>query len=373
MDKIPAIDLGAQYRSIQTEIDDAIGRVLNVGRFILGTEVEAFEAEFSSYCGVKNAIGVASGTDALTLSLLACDIGHGDEVIIPSHTAVAVIVAVEATGARPILVDINLQDYTIAPEAIVRAITPRTRAVVPVHLYGQPAEMYSILQIAHQYGLFVIEDCAQSHGAFYRGRRVGTWGDLAAFSFYPTKNLGAFGDGGMVVTGDEKLAQRVRLLRQYGWEERYVSFSRGVNSRLDELQAAVLRVKLRHLDDWNQQRIELARQYQERLAGLAFVSPSFLVDRQSVFHQYVIRHPYRDRLKEYLEKFGIQALIHYPVPIHLQPAYFDLGYGLGDFPNSEIAAREVLSLPIFPEMTEKMLFTVCSMVQDFLREMNLPR
>ena len=350
MDEIPAFDLKKQYKSIHAELDEAISRVLKNGSFILGDEVSAFETEFAEYCEAAYAIGVASGTEALQLALLACGIKAGDEVIAPSHTAVATVAAIEMTGAHPVLVDIELSRFTLDPKLIQQAVTPHTRAIVPVHLYGCPAELNPILEIARAQKIFVVEDCSQAHGAFYRGRRVGGWGDISAFSFYPTKNLGAFGDGGAVLTNDAELAERVRLLRQYGWRERYISQLKGMNSRLDELQAAILRVKLRHLDGWNSRRRELALLYFDLLAQADVTLPPRPADVEQVFHQFVIRHPKRDQLKERLKRSGIGTLIHYPVPVHLQPAYADLGHKEGSLPNSEKAAGEVLSLPLYPEL-----------------------
>ncbi len=366
MDAIPFIDLKRQHESIRSELDEVMTRVLDAGMFILGREVAAFESEFASYCGVSHAVGVASGTDALQLALWACGIGDGDEVIAPSHTAVATVAAIERTGARAVLVDIELERFGLDPDAVSEAISPRTRGVIPVHLYGCPAELAPILELARQRNIFVIEDCAQAHGAQYRGRKVGGWGDIAAFSFYPTKNLGALGDGGTVLTNSPELAERLFLLREYGWEDRYVSTMRGWNSRLDELQAAILRVKLRHLDRWNTLRRERANLYIELLSNTGLVLPQQPADSKHIFHQFVIRHPRRDELRSHLREQGIHTLVHYPVPVHLQPAYADLhpaGWGL---PRSELSAREVLSLPIYPELTEAEIRRVCQVILDFL-------
>jgi dTDP-4-amino-4,6-dideoxygalactose transaminase len=349
---IPVFDLRGQYDSIKDEIDVAVFRVLERGRFILNEEVASFEQEFAAYCGVSHAVGVGSGTEALHLALLACGVGPGDEVITVSHTAVATVAAIELAGARPVLVDIDSVRYTLDPAQIEAAITPRTKAVIPVHLYGCPADLASILEIAQRHNLFVVEDCAQAHGAVYQGRRVGAWGDIAAFSFYPTKNLGAYGDGGAVVTDDPSLAERARLLRQYGWRERYISSLKGLNSRLDELQAAVLGVKLRHLEAWNERRRRLATLYADGLAESGVVLPHELEDVTHVYHLYVVRHPRRDDLRAFLHERGIGTLVHYPVPVHLQPAYHDLGYAAGDLPVTESAAREVLSLPMYPELRD---------------------
>lgn len=349
---IPVFDLKNQYHTIKDEINEAVARVLERGWFILGQEVEAFEEEFATYCGLAHGIGVGSGTEALHLALLACGVGPGDEVITVPHTAVATVAAIELTGARPVFVDIDSLSYTMASSQLGSRITARTKAIVPVHLYGQAADLDPILEIARRYGLTVVEDCAQAHGAEYKGRRVGSFGRVACFSFYPTKNLGAYGDAGMVVTDDAALAQKVRQLRQYGWERRYVSSVRGLNSRLDEIQAAILRVKLRHLDEWNEARRVRARLYNELLTDSGVVTPVEMDYGRHVYHLYVVRCPYRDALKDYLAEHGVGTAIHYPVPIHLQEAYRDLGYQRGDFPVAEACANEVLSLPMYPELRE---------------------
>ncbi|RPJ05864.1 MAG: DegT/DnrJ/EryC1/StrS family aminotransferase, partial [Deltaproteobacteria bacterium] len=317
------------------------------GRYILGPEVEAFEKEFADYIGVASGVGVNSGTDALHLALRACGIGSGDEVITVSHTAVATVVAIELCSARPVLVDIDPSTFVILPDQIERAITLRTKAIVPVHLYGFVADMEPILSIAHSHGLRVIEDCAQSHGAIYGGRKSGAWGDIAAFSFYPTKNLGAFGDGGMVVTKDRELAERVRSLREYGWGQRYVSEIFGFNSRLDELQAAILRVKLKYLDKWNEERRRKAFLYTKYLKDSEIICPSEKESVRHVYHLYVVRAKRRDSLREFLKENGIMTHVHYPIPIHLQNAFVHLGYHRGDLPLTEKCSREILSLPFF--------------------------
>ncbi len=349
---IPVFELARQYAALQPALDAAIAEVLHSGQFILGAQVAAFEAEFAAYCDVSYTVSVASGTDALYLALLACDIGPGAEVITVAHTAVATVAAIERTGARPVFVDIDPRRYTLDPAQLEAALTPATRAIVPVHLYGCPADLTPILAYARQHHLFVLEDCAQAHGALYQGRPVGSWGDLAAFSFYPTKNLGAYGDGGAVVTRDAALAERLRLLRQYGWAERYVSQIRGVNSRLDELQAAILRVKLRQLEAWNARRRALAAFYTANLRAAPVQLPLEPDDSAPVYHLYVIRTPQRDQLAAHLRACGIGVAVHYPVPVHLQPAYGDLGYAPGALPMAEAAAREVLSLPLYPELTD---------------------
>ncbi|HXX92764.1 MAG TPA: DegT/DnrJ/EryC1/StrS family aminotransferase, partial [Planctomycetota bacterium] len=311
----------------------------------------------------RHAVGVASGTDALELSLRACGIGPGDEVVTVSHTAVATVTAVERAGANPVLVDIDPATFTLAPEAFEHALTPRTRAVIVVHLYGQPADLDSISAIARRRGIRVIEDCAQSHGATCSGHKVGSLGDLGAFSFYPTKNLGALGDAGAVVTNDPSLAERIRELRQYGWRSRYISQTTGINSRLDELQAAILRVKLRHLDPENERRRRLAMVYLKELAGSGLRLPVIVPNRTHVFHQFVVRHPRRDVLRDFLRTREIHTLIHYPVPVHLQPAYAGRIKVAGSLRASEEAASSVLSLPLYPELEEEKVSTVIRELQ----------
>ncbi len=365
---IPVFDLKDQYNAMKGEINEAVARVLESGWFILGQEVEAFEEEFATYCGLSHGIGVGSGTEALHLALLACEVGSGDEVITVPHTAVATVAAIELTGARPVFVDIDPASYTIATDQVEARITARTRAIVPVHLYGQAADLDPILEIAQRHGLTVVEDCAQAHGAEYKGRRVGSFGRVACFSFYPTKNLGAYGDGGMVVTDDDALAQKVRLLRQYGWKKRYTSSLRGINSRLDELQAAILRAKLRHLDEWNEARRARARLYDGLLAGSSVTTPTEMDYARHVYHLYVVRCPHRahrDGLKSYLAEHGVGTAIHYPVPIHLQEAYHDLGYRRGDFPVTEACADEILSLPMYPELQENEVREVSELVKGY--------
>lgn len=365
MEEIPAVDLYKQYLSIRSELDPVLANILKRGRFILSEEVSAFEKEFSEYCGVSYAIGVASGTEALHLALLACDIGVNDEVMVPAHTAVATIAAIEASGARPLLVDIDLDTYVLDPLQIEKNITPLTRAIIPVHLYGYPVNMKDVLEIARKRNLFVIEDGSQAHGATYAGKKIGSWGDIAAFSFYPTKNLGAFGDGGAVVTHNNDLAEKVKLMRQYGWKEHYISSIKGMNSRLDEFQAGLLRVKLRYLDGWNERRRQLAMQFMKLLSDSKLTLPVIPKDGEHVFHQFVVRSPKRDALRDYLKQNGIHTLVHYPVPVHLQPAYSNLGYSVGSLPNTEAASREVLSLPLYPELTDDMVSRICDRILEF--------
>jgi dTDP-3-amino-3,4,6-trideoxy-alpha-D-glucose transaminase len=339
------------HTELAAELDAAIRRVLDSGWYILGREVEAFEAEFAAYHGVKHAVGAANGTDAIELALRAAHIGAGDEVITVSHTAAATVCAVERAGAKPVLVDIDAQTYTIDPAAAEAAITPRTRAIIPVHLYGQPADMPALAEIAARHQLLLIEDCAQAHGARLNGRLVGTWGQMAAFSFYPTKNLGAVGDGGAILTNDDAYAQRLRRLRNYGQTSRYDHAERGINSRLDELQAAVLRVKLPHLDAHNARRRQIARRYDAALADVVTTPPQ-CPGAESVYHLYVVRHPARDTLKTELAAAGIGTLIHYPTSVHLQPAYRDLGFPRGSLPVTEQIIAEILSLPLYVGLSD---------------------
>ncbi len=353
---IPQIDLTAQYGELKREIDAATARVYASGWYILGQEVAAFEEEFADYCNAAGCVGVNSGTDALLLALRACEIGPGDEVITVAHTAVATAAAIRLAGATPVFADIDPATYTLDPAGLEAAITPRTKAVIPVHLYGQPADMNPILAISRVRELRVIEDCAQAHGAAYQRRPVGNLGDLACFSFYPTKNLGAMGDGGAVVGSDPELMARVRMLREYGWtpQARYVSQIDGLNSRLDELQAAILRVKLDHLDRWNARRRYIAIHYTNRLTPLAeeglITLPYTVPDNVHVYHLYVVRVPNRDHVRQTLADAGIGTGIHYPVPIHQQPAYRDAYPGL-HLPETERAAGEILSLPLHPHLS----------------------
>ena len=341
----------ANYIAHKEEIDEAIARVLDSGWYVLGQEVESFENEFAAYIGVPSAIGVGSGTEAIQLALRACDIGEGDEVITVSHTAVATVAAIELCGATPVLVDIDPKSFTINPGNLEAAITPNTKGIIPVHIYGHPADMESIMRIANSHKLRVIEDCAQSHGAVYKGRKTGAWGDIAAFSFYPTKNLGAIGDGGIVVTNDPVLADKTRLLREYGWQKRYISEFPGLNSRLDEVQAAILRVKLSYLDEENKRRQRLVRIYDDMLSSTSLVLPICDPNATHVYHQYVMRSNARDSLREFLQEKGIGALIHYPVPIHRQPVYQERLRCVNSMANTEKAAEEILSLPMYPELT----------------------
>jgi dTDP-4-amino-4,6-dideoxygalactose transaminase len=364
---IPVANPQAQYLSHKTEIDVAIAAALDGNRYILGPQTQAFEQELAAYLGVRFASGVGSGTEALHIALRACGLGPGDEIITVSHTAVATVAAIEMAGATPILVDIDPLTYTIDPDQIARAITPRTKAVIPVHLYGLAANLNPIVDLARRHGLKVIEDCAQAHGARYasRDRVLGSFGDAACFSFYPTKNLGAVGDGGLVATNDPHIAENLHLLRQYGWRERYVSEIAGWNTRLDELQAAILRVKLRYLDEDNDKRRALAAIYGEQLAGIVTlpIEPEY---SRHVYHLYVIRHPQRDALMTYLRDRGIGTAIHYPVPIHLQPAYRGRLGDVGSLPETERAAREIVSLPLYPELSAEDALRVAQAIREFV-------
>ncbi|NMM36583.1 MAG: DegT/DnrJ/EryC1/StrS family aminotransferase [Glaciimonas sp.] len=349
---IPFLDLKAINLEQAAELEDAFHRVLNSGWYVLGKEVEAFEHEFSSYCEAEHTIGVANGLDAIFLILKAYGIGPGDEVIVPSNTYIATWLAASHCGAIPVPVEPDEQTYNIDPLKIEAAITPRTKAIIAVHLYGQPADMDAINAVAQRHGLKVIEDAAQAHGALYKGRRVGSLGDAAAFSFYPGKNLGAIGDGGAVTTNDAKLAESIRVYRNYGSRVKYHNEVLGFNSRLDELQAALLRVKLSALDGGNATRAKIARLYSEKLAGIQGIVLPFVLDSANpVWHLYVICIDKRDALQKLLANLGVGTMIHYPIPPHLQPSYAALGYKLGDFPIAERIHQQVLSLPMGPTMS----------------------
>ena len=362
---IPFGDLRLQYQAIKVELDRAIQSVLDEGWFVLGKNVSAFEREFADYCGAAFAVGVANGTDALQLALMACDVGPEDEVITSPLSATFTALAISATGAIPKFVDIHPETYNLDPQRLEEALGPRTKAVIPVHLYGQPADMEPILTTARQHGLPVIEDAAQAHGAEYKGRKVGTLGDVSCFSFYPSKNLGAFGDGGMVVTDNEAIAEKVRMLRNGGQRERYEHLLLGRNSRLDELQAAILRVKLIHLDDWNARRRHLAALYTALLGDSEVDPPLELPDIKHVYHLYVIRCPDRDALQEHLAQQEVGTAVHYPTPIHLQGAYRWLELARGSFPEAEQACQQVLSLPIYPELTDTKVRQIAAFIREW--------
>ena len=355
---IPFLDLKAPYLELKQELDEAIARVVSSGWFIGGEEVDQFEAEYATYCDAAHAVGVANGLDALHLALRAMDVGPGDEVIVPSNTYIATWLAVSQCGATPVPVEPDALTFNIDPARIEAAITPRTKVILPVHLYGQPADMDPILAIARKHGLRVLEDAAQAHGARYKGQRLGAHGDAVAWSFYPGKNLGAMGDGGAVTTNDPQLADRLRVLRNYGSRVKYVNEVQGYNSRLDPLQAAILRVKLGHLDEWNARRSAIAARYQRGLVGCGLTLPYVPDWAEPAWHLYVVQHPKRDALHKALADAGVGTLIHYPIPPHLQQAYASAGYVQGQFPIAEQIADQCLSLPIGPHLNEASATTV---------------
>ncbi len=364
-DHVPQIDLTAQHRHLRSAIDGAIGQVIASGRFILGDTVDAFEREMAGYLGVSHAVGVGSGLDAIRLSLQALGIGAGDEVLLPANTFIATALAVAAVGARPVLVDCRPDTFGLDATQLDRAVTRRTRAIVAVHLYGQAADMTAIPEAASRHGLVVIEDAAQAHGAEWETRMCGALGRAGCFSFYPTKNLGALGDGGLVTTSDATLAADLRVLRDYGQREKSVHVKKGTNSRLDALQAAVLQVKLPCLDAWNARRRAIAVRYRTALAVTPLVLPFCDPRATHVFHQFVVRTSERDALRRHLTACGIGTAVHYPTPIHLTEAFQDLGYRVGDFPEAERASREVLSLPMYPELPDGHIERVCEAIVKF--------
>ncbi|RCJ18242.1 erythromycin biosynthesis sensory transduction protein eryC1 [Nostoc minutum NIES-26] len=364
---IPFLDLKAQYLSIKDEIDTAVLKVLESTQFVLGNEVTALEKDFADYCGAGDGIAVNTGTSALHLALLAAGIGAGDEVITVPFTFVATAAAICYTGAKPVFVDIDPVSYTIDVTQIEKAITERTKAILPVHLYGQPADMVPILEIARRHGLTVIEDAAQAHGAEYKGQKVGAIGDIGCFSFYPGKNLGAYGEGGMIVTNNPEYAHIMRMLRDWGQERKYHHVLKGYNYRMDGIQGAILRVKLRYLEEWTEARRTHAARYDALLKDSSLTVPTVMPYSRHVYHVYAVRSPQRDDLQQKLNEQGIQTGIHYPIPVHLQPAYADLGYKPGDFPHSELAAREVLSLPMFAELTPAQINIVAESLQNIVR------
>jgi dTDP-4-amino-4,6-dideoxygalactose transaminase len=361
---IPFVDLKRQYFNIKPEIDGAIARVLDNGLFVLGPEVQAFEREFADYCAAAHGVAVNSGTSALHLALLAAGVGPGDEVITVPFTFVATASAIGYTGARPVFVDIDPATFTMDPARIEDAITPRTKAILPVHLYGQPADMDPILEIGRRRGLTVIEDACQAHGALYKGRPVGALGDAGCFSFYPGKNLGAYGEGGLTTTNRDDLAKTMRMLRDWGAEKKYHHVLKGYNYRMEGFQGAILRVKLRYLSEWTQKRREHAAMYGRLLQDTGVELPTEAAYAQHVYHVYAVRTPDRAGLERALHAHGVSTGIHYPIPVHLQPAWAELGHGEGDFPHSERAAREVLSLPMFPELTKTEVEMVGAAMQE---------
>jgi dTDP-4-amino-4,6-dideoxygalactose transaminase len=361
---VPLVDLREQHRAVAEEVEAAMRGVMERGDFILGADVEAFEAEFASYCEAGHAVGLDSGLSALELGLRALGLGPGDEVLTPVNSFIASSSAISFTGATPVWVDVDPQTYTIDLQAARSLVTPRTRAIMPVHLYGQPADMDAVLALAREHGLKVVEDACQAHGARYKGRRVGSLGDFAAFSFYPAKNLGAYGDGGMLTTNDAELAERVRRMRNYGQRRKYEHVEMAWNRRLDTLQAAVLRVKLRHLDEWNEARRRHAAVYHRVLDGTGLQRPVVAPYAEHVYHVYVVLVRERDRVLECLHELGIGAGLHYPVPIHLQEAYRSRGLGPGSFPVAEAQAGSVLSLPMYPELRQDQIERVADAVWD---------
>jgi dTDP-3-amino-3,4,6-trideoxy-alpha-D-glucose transaminase len=363
---VPFLDLKPAYRELQGELEAAGRRVMESGWYILGEEVEAFEGEFAAYCGAKHCLGVGNGLDALILILRGYDIGPESEVIVPANTYIATWLAVSSVGGTPVPVEPDSHTYNLDPGRIEAAITSRTRAIIPVHLYGQPAEMEAIREIGLRHGLKIIEDAAQAHGARHQDKKAGNLGHAAAFSFYPTKNLGAFGDAGAVVTNDDELAERVGVLRNYGSRSKYHNEVKGVNSRLDPIQASYLRVKLQHLDAWNARRKNVARQYLEGLSGCSdLMLPKVAPAAEPVWHQFVIRHPLRDQLQRHLKETGVGTLVHYPVPPHLSGAYADGGWKPGDFPATEELARTLLSIPISPHLGDDAIAFVIQALRTF--------
>ena len=366
--KVPFGDLSRQYKKYKKEFDSIISAVFEKGSFILGENLKSFEKNFAKYLEANHAIGVANGTEALFLALKAIGVGNGDEVITVSNTAVPTISAIDAAGAKPVFVDIEENTFNIDPSKIESAITSKTKAIIPVHLYGNPCNMEKIVGIAGKYNLKIIEDCAQAHGAEYKGKKAGTFGDCGAFSFYPSKNLGANGDGGMVVTSSGELAEKIRLLRNYGFVDRYNSILRGYNSRLDEIQAALLDFKLARLDEWNKRRRQIAGRYMNELGKLPIIIPSVFPEHKHVFHLFVVRVSQRQKFLEFMSVSGINIVIHYPTPIHLQPAYEFLNYKRGDFPVTEKVSEEIISLPIYPELEEKEISYIIAKIINYFKK-----
>jgi dTDP-4-amino-4,6-dideoxygalactose transaminase len=363
---VPFVDLKIQYQTIRGEINDAIQKVIDDTSFVGGPYLKAFEEQFADFCGAKHAIGVSSGTDALHVALVACGIGRGDEVITVPNTFIATTEAISLAGAKPVFVDVDAESYNIDVSQVEAALTPQTKAIIPVHLYGQPADMDPLREIAERHGLVVIEDACQAHGAEYNSRKVGALGHVGCFSFYPGKNLGAYGDGGMVVSDDPEIVDRVRMLSNHGQAEKNKHPREGFNYRLDGLQAAILSVKLRHLGAWNARRRKNAQRYDELLEGLDVITPVEKQFAKHVFHLYIIQLNRRDELARHLQSRGIAVGFHYPTALHLQPAYGYLEYGPGSFPVAERCAARVLSLPMFPELTEAQIEHVANAIREFL-------
>jgi dTDP-4-amino-4,6-dideoxygalactose transaminase len=364
METVPYLDLRAQYRSLRSEVLRALEEICESTSFAQGRATSEFEAKFAAYCGIDHCVSLNSGTSALHLALRCLDVGPGDEVVTVSMTFIATAWAISYVGATPVFVDIDPVRRTLNPDNLEAAITSRTKAIIPVHLYGMPAEMDRIMAIAEQHGLPVIEDAAQAHGARYRGRRVGQFGKIACFSFYPSKNLGAYGEGGALITNDASVAQRARSLRDHAQSQKYLHDEIGYNYRMDGFQGAVLTIKLKHLDEWNTARIDCARQYTELLKDSSYKLPPHISDSECVWHCYVIETPERDRVRSALEDGGIQTAIHYPVPVHLQKAYANLDYRSGDLPVTEALCQHCLSLPIYPELSKEKISRVASVLLD---------
>ena len=359
------VDLKRQYEEIKTEVDSAVKRVISSSQFILGEECRKFEEEFAQFIGVKYAVGVGNGLSALELGMRALGIGEGDEVITPANSYIASTSAIFFTGAKPVLVDCLEDTFNIDIRKAEKLITKKTKAIMPVHLYGQIADMSSILKLARKYKLYIIEDACQAHGALLKNKSAGSFGDIAAFSFYPGKNLGAYGDGGMVVTNKKSIAEKIRILSNYGQKEKYNHLLLGWNSRLDNIQAAILRVKLRKLMEWNNKRLKNAKLYNKYLQNTPVITPEIFPNYKHIFHLYVIKSRKRNKLAKYLSSKGISTVIHYPLPIHLQPASKYLGYKKGDFPITEKLASQILSLPMFPELTQSEIKYICEQIKSF--------
>ena len=365
--KVPFVDLKALHEPISADLSEAIARVMRNTAFIQGAEVKAFEDAFAKYLGVRHAVAVNSGTAALHLALLALGIGPGDEVITVTHTFIATSEAISAVGARPVFVDVDPATYTMDPALVEAAITPRTRAILPVHLYGQPADMGALLEIANRHKLLLVEDACQAHGAQYKGRMAGSMSAAGCFSFYPGKNLGACGEGGAMVTNDDALAQKVRMLREHGSVKKYEHVLPGYNFRMEGIQGAVLAVKLPHLDGWNDRRRAVAERYSERLAGQGIVLPKEAAYARHIYHLYVIQADDREALRDHLAQQGIETGLHYPIPLHLQEAYASLGYRRGDFPVSEHLTERIISLPMYPDMPLEAADYVCDAIFEYMR------
>lgn len=366
---IPLLDLKAQYQGIREDVQKAIDHVLESGQYIMGPEVQAFEQEVAEYCGVKHAVGVGNGTDALQIALDAHGVGPGDEVITTPFTFFATAEVISQVGATPVFVDVDPDTYNIDVAQIEQHINEKTKAIIPVHIFGQPANMDEIMSLAEKHDLFVLEDAAQAMGAEYQGKKIGGWGHAATFSFFPTKNLGGYGDGGMIVTNDDELAAKMRILRLHGSHpKKYYHNTLGYNSRLDALQAAILRIKLRHLDSWNNGRREKARLYDEKLQGLPVKTPFQAPDRKHIYHLYILQAEERDELMQYLKDHGIATGVYYPLPLHLQEVYQHLGYEEGSIPHAEFAANRTFALPVYPELTEEQIDQIVGVISRFYEE-----